>query len=402
MLWIVPYTGWMAIDIRQPFATDFLSWPQLPGFILFLAYPVLATKLLLKGGKQGLLGFGLLFPWILYLTELSSVRIQEPFVLYRSYLWMSGLPIVMYVFMGSLPKKFFPVFLAGFCLVLAGLAWNRLDTFSDPIKIWSEAIAKNQDEQLLGVERNYTRRANAYIKLGQLQRAQEDFIKAAALNPKEGNADLNIGGINFLLKDYQAALQSYNAAIKLKPDFVEARVSRSTLFIQMGRYADALNDCEHALRLDAQNANAYFNCGLAHAHMGKMQEALRYLDDTLRIDPKNAIAYYNRGLVLLKMSRYAEAVSDFDRAIQLTPRNPLLYLNRGAANFNLGKLQEALSDYDKALSLYDGALEQDADYSKVLLYRGVALNMLNRKNEAIENFRKGCDAGNRESCQQLH
>ena len=74
LLWIIPYAGWMSIDIRQPFATNILSWPHLPGFVLFLAYPVLAIKLLLKGGRPGLLGFGLLFPWMLYLTELASAK----------------------------------------------------------------------------------------------------------------------------------------------------------------------------------------------------------------------------------------------------------------------------------------------------------------------------------------
>ncbi len=436
LLWIVPYTGWMSVDISQPFATRFLSWPELPGFILFLAYPLLAVKLLLKGGRQGLLGFGLMFPWILYLTELASVRIQEPFVLYRSYLWMSGLPIVLFGFMGATPKKHVPVLLAACCLVLAGLAWNRLDTFSDNIKTWSDAIDKYWGDNLLRAERAYNNRGTAYYELGQIQRAQEDFMKAATLNPGYEAPHFNLGAINLELKNFQTALQNYNTGIELKPDDVKARINRSTIFLQMGRYADALNDCEYALRLDAQNTDAYLNCSVAHSHMGKTQEALRYLDDVLRIDQKNAIAYYNRGFIHNAMGHYQNALQDygraielnpdyvdayvqrgglymttkrlpqaileFDRAVQLSPGNPLFYLNRGAVNFNLGKFQEALNDADKALSLYDRTLRLDADYNKILLYRGFALSMLNRKNEAMESFRRSCEAGNTEACKQLH
>lgn len=470
LLWILPYTGWMSIDIRQPFATHFISWPQLPGFILFLAYPVLAMKWLLKGGRQGLLGLGLLFPWILYLTELSTARIQEPFVLYRSYLWMSGLPIVLFSFMGSLPKKFIPAFLGGFCLMLAILAWNRLDTFSSDLKLWSDAVDKYEGDNLPYAERAFNNRGNAYLNLGEFQKAQEDFKKAATISPKYADAYSNIGGAYFLQKNFPAALESYNTAINLKPDYAKYRINRSTLLLQMGRYGDALKDCEHALQLDAQNTDAYLNCGFALSHMGKRQEALHYLDNALRVNPRLVAAYINRSIInkelgrhdsalgdldqaasvdpenariyydraslhgilghygdaiqdynkaialnpeyfeayinradaFLKTGRQAEAFNDSNRAAQLRPDSPFSFLNRAAVNSSLGKLQDALNDYDKALTLYGKLLQLDANYTKALFYRGQTLYMLNRKNEAMDSFRKSCNAGNPEACKQLH
>lgn len=470
LLWILPYTGWMSIDIRQPFATHSLSWPELPGFILFLVYPVLAIKLLLKGGRQGLLGFGLLFPWILYLTELSTARIQEPFVLYRSYLWMSGLPITLFGFMDSLPRRFILAFLGGFCLVLTVLAWHRLDTFSSDLKLWSDAVDKYDGDNLPYAERAFNNRGMAYFNLSEFQKAQEDFKKAATINPKYAEAHANIGAANFLQKNFQEALQSYNTAINLKPDYVKYRINRSTLLLQMGQYGEALKDCEYALQLDTQNADAYLNCGSALSHMGKRQEALRYLDDALRvnprlvaaymnrsrinqefgrhdsalrdmdqavsIDPQNARIYYERGAfhgaldhyddaiqdyskavalnpeyfeayinrahAFLKTGRQAEALNDSNRAVQLRPESPFSYMNRAAINFRLGKLQDALNDYDKAISLYGKTLQPDANYTQALLYHGQTLYRLNRKKEAMDSFRKSCEAGNSKACQQLH
>ena len=52
-------------------------------------HPLLPVTLIWRGGRLGLLGFALLAPWLLFATELSAVRIQEQFVLYRSYLWMA-------------------------------------------------------------------------------------------------------------------------------------------------------------------------------------------------------------------------------------------------------------------------------------------------------------------------
>ena len=62
---------------------------------------------------------------------------------------------------------------------------------------------------------------------------------------------------------------------------------------------------------------------------------------------------------------------------------------------NKGGFQVALDDYDKVLSL-------DAKDNQALFYRGVVLNILNRKNEARESFRRSCDAGNPEACKQVH
>ncbi len=332
LLWIIPYSGWMSIDIRQPFATHFLSWPQFPGFMLFLAYPVLAMKLLLKGGRPGLLGFGMLFPWVLYLTEISTVRIQEPFVLYRSYLWMSGLPFVLFGLIGTSTRKYVAVLVVA-CMVLASLAWNRLDTFSDNIKTWSDAISKYQGNNLLYVARGYYNRGSAYAAAGRVTEAFADYDKTLELDPKYASAYFNRGNLHLNLNQFNEALENYNATINLKP--------------------------------------------------------------------KHAKAYGNRGLILAKTGRYNESLNDFDRAIQLDPEHAYYYSNRANVHLILARQKEAQDDYLQALSLYDKALESDANNSAVLLNRGRALNMLDRKSEALESFRKSCEAGNPEGCKQI-
>ncbi len=314
LLWIIPYTGWMAIDIRQPFATHLLSWPQLPGFIFFLAYPVLAIKLLVKGGRQGLLGFGLLFPWILYLTELASVRIQEPFVLYRSYLWMSGLPIVLFSFMSVTHRKFVPVLLAAYCLVLASLAWNRLDTLSDNIKTWSDAIDKYQGDNLLRTERGYTNRGNAYSAIGRLPEALADYQKSIELNPKYAEGYNNSAFIYSSQNNPEEALRRFNTAIELKPDYGDAYGNRAAILTKMGRYAKSLSDFERAIQLSSGKPFYYSNRGIAYSNLGRLQEALNDFDKSLSLDPKDDQVLLNRGLTLNALNRKNEAMESFRKS----------------------------------------------------------------------------------------
>lgn len=462
LLWIVPYTGWMSIDIRQPFATHLFAWPELAGFIVFLVYPVFAARLLLRGGRHGLLGFGMLFPWILYLTELSTVRIQEPFVLYRSYLWMSGLPLILAAIPGLMPKKVAVSLVSVVCLALATLAWNRLDTFSDNLKLWSDVISKNGDEKLLGVERGYNNRGIAYLESGRQQEALDDFKKAIALNSKYSEAHLNVGIAYFKENRFDQALQYYDKAIALKPDFsgaylnrgvallknfhpvealadfnrgiqlnpwdAEALSNRGLAYSYLGKPQEGLSDLDKAIELSPKTAQVYMNRGIVNTMLGRGKDALEDLDKAAKLDPKGAEIYYNRGNVYIAMGRYQEAMQDFDRAVEFNPKLADAYVNRGGIFMVSSRLPEALLEFGKAIhtnpnhenaylnraniytaqSRYQDALN---DYEKVLsinpkngqahLNRGSLLLAQHRQKEAVESFRKSCDAGNGTGCDKL-
>lgn len=462
LLWLIPYTGWMSVDIRQPFATQIMSWPEMAGFIAFLIYPVLALRILLKGGRQGLLGFSLLFPWLLYLTELSSIRIQEPFVLYRSYLWMSGFPLALLAFTNWMPKKVVPALFAVLALIVAGLAWNRLDTFSSNLKLWSDVVAKNQDEKLLGVERGYNNRGFAYLEAGSLQEAQSDFSKAIALNPRYPEGHLNIANMNFRQGRVEEALQGYNAAIGFRPNYIDAYLNRGVAYLQAGRHAEAIRDFDWILQINPKNEDAHLNRGITYLRLGKTQEALNDIGEAIHLnprmasaymnrgildamrgrvefaladmnkaislDPKNAEIYFNRGIVYGAIGRHQEALQDYGRAIELNPNSADAYVNRGGLYMMGNRLTEAIKEFDQAIKInpnqenaylnranvfaaqsrfqealndFDKVLSLNANNPKALLNRGAMLLALNRKKEARESFRKSCDAGISKGCEML-
>lgn len=135
--------------------------------------------------------------------------------------------------------------------------------------------------------------------------------------------------------------------------------------------------------------------------MGRYAEALGDFDRAIQLSPKNPANYSNRAKANFELGKFAETVSDLDLAIQLNPESPSYYSNRAKANINLGKFQEAQNDYAMALHLYDEVLRQDASNSRVLFYRGAILHSLNRKSEALESFRRSCDAGSQAGCRQL-
>jgi tetratricopeptide (TPR) repeat protein len=254
-LWLAPNPAWMSVDMREPFAMSLFGWPHTIGLIAFLAYFCAAVWLLLKQGKMGLLGFALLFPWILFLTEFSTVRAQEPFVLYRSYLWMPGLFAALPVVFGWIaPKRAF-ILLGVVSLLLIPLTLNRLNTFSSSLLLWDDAEKLVRDKPYAyGVERIYFNRGT---ELGQLKRYDEaiaDFSRAIAANPFDFMYGNRATAYYFLGK-YQEALGDFDRAIALNPDNSNSYNGRALTYLALGNFMAAQEDFKKscALGLCPQN-----------------------------------------------------------------------------------------------------------------------------------------------------
>ena len=295
--WLVPWPGWISIDVRTSFPRELVAWPESAGFLLWLAYPAVAVALLIKGGRAGLAGFGLLCPWLLALTEVAAVRVQEPFVLYRSYLWMIFLPAILPAVVAPLAPRWRLVVPGVLCALLAALALGRLETFASPLALWDDAVGKNHDLAAPYVERPYVARGLAHLDE----------------------------------RSFEAAAADFERALRLNPSSPEAYVGRGLLGLRSGRPRDALDDMDRALALDPEHAPGYYNRCAVNAALGQFAPALRDCDRALALVPLNTEAWVNRGVVYASLGRPAHAAENFERALELHP-------GHGPAHFNYGTL----------------------------------------------------------------
>lgn len=263
LLWIVPYPGWMSVDMRESFAMRFMSWPYLPGLAGFILYGAIAIKLLLTRGRKGLAGFALLCPWLLFATELASVRIQEPFVLYRSYLWMAGLFAALPLLTGRLQARYAFALLLITSVVLFPLSWNRLTTFSTPLLLWgnAEKLVRGKSN-VPWADRIYYNRGNAYRNQGLWQQAIDDYSKAIALRPGVSQMHNNRGFAYFEQGRYAEALRDFDLTIQFNPEHAKAHVGRAMIYEMSKNYQAAMENfrksCELGLPLTCPKWQALY------------------------------------------------------------------------------------------------------------------------------------------------
>jgi Tfp pilus assembly protein PilF len=302
------------VDVRVPFPASLLSWPQTAFFAAWLALPVAGVMVLRKGGRIGLIGLGMLFPWLLSLTEVAAIRVQEPFVIYRSYLWMTGLPILLTPVLARLPAKWALAALCAACIALVPLSFDRLGSFSSQVKLWDDVVRKNAGSQGSLIERGYHNRGLAHLQARQYPDALRDFERAIAINERD----------------------------------VSAWVGRATLFARTGSLERAVSDLERAIAIDPTYAEAWGKRCFTRMLLDRPREALPDCEKAVALDPRHRDGHTNLGVVYAALNRAADAEASYRRALAFDPRNPDARLNYGVLLFALDRRDEAREHLDHA------------------------------------------------------
>lgn len=147
------------------------------------------------------------------------------------------------------------------------------------------------------------------------------------------------------------AVASYDRALAIRPDDVQALSNRGVALNELGRYGEALMGLDRALALRPDFLPALSNRGNALRGLGRHDEALASYDRALSLSPDFPEALSNRGNALHEMRRYEEALASYERALAARPNYPEALSNRGLTLQQLGRFGEALASFDRALAI---------------------------------------------------
>ena len=217
LLWLLPNPAWISIDMREHFIAGLYEWQGWAGGLAFVVYGVVAFRLLKRGAVSSLIGFALLYPWLQFMVELSSIRVQEPFVLYRSYLWMPGMMLLVPLILLKLPSRKTMLVLGMIAMLLLPLAWNRLWVFSDTYRLWNDAALLLPNERVAGADRIFFNRGQAQAAAKEWDEAAADFERVAALSPQLAPVRYQLGTAYLNLDRFQEALTQFDAGIAIDP-----------------------------------------------------------------------------------------------------------------------------------------------------------------------------------------
>ena len=254
----------------------------------------------------------------------------------------------------------------------------------------------------------------------------------------------NKATIFFAKQDYQQAVDIVELALKIYPDYYDAKLNRGAALVELGKPKDGVEILETLYRekpedeillgnlvlgysrlgnlektehyyekakkivSDDENlisilANAYFN-----AH--KYDKAIELFDNILRKNPVNTKAKNNKAVALVESGFNRIATSLLENIVKQEPNNFTAMTNLAYANIRRGIYDLAIvwglkalkinendceilntigvsyanfGDYEEAISYYDRALRTKSDYIDALGNKSQALVVLGKLEDAV-------------------
>ncbi len=306
---------------------------------------------------------------------------------------------------------------AGHALVYhnRGVARHEQGLFEAAIGDYEQALAL--DPQLSSA---LAMRAEACLRLGRLQQAQQSAARAVELEPQSAIAHHRLGLVLRALGDSEAALRAWASALRC-PDAEQVHVlaDRGRLLLELGRYEEAridldrqlerdpnpeiyalrafvwselgepqkcIDDCTTALTLEPSAIEALLISGLAHTARGATEEALEAYDAVLARAADSpeyrSLAGIQRGYVLLERGALEDAIVGFSEALRYGAVDRG-YIGRGLAFYCTGQLERAADDFLSALRCHP-------DNFEVRYLRGIVLREQGLWEGAEADFALAC------------
>jgi tetratricopeptide (TPR) repeat protein len=291
------------------------------------------------------------------------------------------------------------------------LSWTQpvRDRKIAEIQCWiSEPNQTSERKSQLFVEQG-----NLFAASSEHEAAVASYDQALKHKPDYDQTWYNRGVALSDLKRYEEALTSYDQALRHRPDKHEAWNNRGTTLNMLQRYEEAIASFDQALKLKSDEYKAWNNRGDALRNLKCYEEAISSYGKALEIKPDSHFAWGNRGDALCNLKRYEEAISSYDKALEIEGQNHGGWNMRGITLESLGRYEEAVFSYDKALEIkpdfhfawgnrgdalhslgrygeaissYDKATEFKLDYYRVWRDRGLTLSSLEQYEEAVSSY----------------
>ena len=254
---------------------------------------------------------------------------------------------------------------ASITIILATLTWRQSGMYSDPETLYRETIDRNP---LCWMAHNNLGNVLARFPARSADALQE-YEAAVRIKPDYAEANYNLA--NLLFKDdLPNAIAHYQTALRAKPDFSEAHANLGTALARIpARLPDAITEYKAAIRLKPGLAVTHYDLANTLSQISdRLPEAIAEYRKAIELDPDYLEARYNLGNVLAKgPDHLPEAIVEYQTVLRMKPDFLEARISLGSV---LGRIPDRVPE---AIAEYEEALRLDPDSEKAHYNLGVVL-----------------------------
>jgi tetratricopeptide (TPR) repeat protein len=182
-------------------------------------------------------------------------------------------------------------------------------------------------------------------------------------------------------KDYERALELYEEALQIKPDFAEAEFQKASALIALKRLPEAEKSYRRSMELRRTWALPPAALGLMLVRTpGREQEAEPLLRRALELDAKNLTATVALAEMRARAGDAAESATLWHRAAELKPDDAQLWVSLARAELLAKDTTGALKSFGRAIEVEPTNVEARLGRADLLINSG-------EKERALEDVR---------------
>jgi tetratricopeptide (TPR) repeat protein len=176
------------------------------------------------------------------------------------------------------------------------------------------------------------------------------YLYKRSVDPLNAKASYDAGVRLFKIARYNQAILSFDRAIALKPDLVDAYLMRGKSFVGNAQPDRALADFSKVIELHPSDASGWIERGVAYLDLNNYRAATADASQAIAVNPQASAAYNLRGSAIRKGGDPKKALDDFNRAVELEPSADNYY-QRGATYQLLEQHRRAIEDFNQVIAM---------------------------------------------------
>jgi tetratricopeptide (TPR) repeat protein len=206
--------------------------------------------------------------------------------------------------------------------------------------------------------RNYLSYGSVFFQRGYFEQAGAAFRLALSDNSSSAEALYGLGSVYLKQQNAVAAREAFERAIQAQASYPDtlpnAWNNLGLLNAREGRTDEAIDDFQQALRLAPDYSIALSNLGNAYRQAKRLDDATRAFEQGLRVNPDDPDANYGLGMVFAETNDTQRAEEHLQRAIKNREPYPEALNNLGILYLRTGRRDQAVATFEQSIRLAPG------------------------------------------------
>lgn len=237
------------------------------------------------------------------------------------------------------------------------------------------------------------RLAEAYLKLGQLEESQKEYILLSKIDPQNWEYFFQIGRL-FEERNYtDSALNNYKKVISLNPQHASTYMRMGIIYYRKKLFNEAKKAFMESLKHDPQNFAVHYYLGKIAKASGDSMGAISHFEKAQKDSELKQRALLETGALYLMKGSYNHAVADLERALKIGENDlsvviPIRYL--------LAQIYESNKELTKAIEQWEKIYKVNPKYRDVAEKLAMYSNI--KADDALKDFMTASQSKFQETC----